>query len=960
MELISEIKILPQPAFATQAEQAVAAIKIPENLAPLVKALCGNSPYLRTLLKKQPDFFLYLAEHGTAATFTHLFGQDWRTVSHNLHTFEEIKHFLRVKKQQVALLIAIADVAGIWTTLKVTAVLSLFADLSAQLTLDFLLRDYQQRGLLLPSTAVSLQEESGIFILGMGKLGAKELNYSSDIDLIVLYDSAKVAIANPEKLSQTMVRLTRDFVTILEEKTADGYVFRTDLRLRPDPASTPLALSVAAAESYYSSMAQTWERAAMIKARPIAGDFMVADDFLQFLQSFIWRRYLDFNALHEIHALKQQMNAFHNLGGALKLEGHNIKLGVGGIREIEFFAQTHQLIWGGREKSLRQRDTCTVLDMLAHLKLIEPKTAETLKDSYTFLRMVEHRLQMVEDQQTHSLPNTTNGLRHIAVFCGFPTLEAFTTTLLHHLRFVETVHRQLFSTEQATAPANPLPSLLPQDSQAAVDTLKQQGFKQAEIVYATLKRWQSGQYRVVRSPKAQELLKQLTPDLLAAFAKTSDPAQALLHFDTFLEKLPAGVQVFSLLAANKRLLAQLAELMGDAPSLALQLAQHPALLDNLLLPNSRLFFTDASDYTILLLQRLGHLADYEETLRTIRLFVKDVHFHIGLEVLQQQRTVADISLALTAIADAVMIVLIPTLITEFSQTYGTFEAGNFAVIALGKQGSYEMSIDSDLDLVFIYDIPEDTLSNGSRPLQPAVYAARLCQRIVSALTVPVAEGFLYNVDMRLRPSGSAGPVATSVEAFQHYHQESSWTWEHLALTRARVVFESNSEGHLRKRLEAALNAILTRPRDADVLRQNVLEMHAKIVEHHKPRDCWHVKHIRGGMVDIEFIAQYLQLRHAAAFPHVLQRGTIASLQALCDAGVLSAADCKLLCDTYTLWRNIQNLLRLTFGKVSPEDRASESLVRKLCILCGVETFAGVKETIEAKAKDVWGVFGRVV
>ena len=729
------------------------------------------------------------------------------------------------------------------------------------------------------------ERDSGFFVLGIGKLGGYELNYSSDVDLILLYDAAVVRGAAPAGAQPFFVRLARDLVRILEERTGDGYVFRTDLRLRPDPASTPLAMSVAAALTYYESVGQNWERAALIKARPVAGDRAAAQRFLRELRPFLWRKNLDFAAIQDIHSIKRQINA-HKGGGQIAVEGHDIKTGRGGIREIEFFAQTQQLIWGGRMPELQVGPTCEALRRLAAIGRTEPAAAAALIEDYRFLRRLEHRLQMVDDAQTHALPGDRAGIARIAIFLGYPETDAFVTDFCAHLASVERHYAGLFEHAPTLAGPGNLVFTGTEDDPETLRTLQQLGFADPVSASALVRSWHHGRVPATRSQRAREILTELVPELLRIFGATRHPDAAFRRFDRFLSRLAAGVALFSLFHANPGLLALVAEIMAGAPKLAELLAQRPALLDAVLTEG---FFAPLPDRSALaadLGQMLERASDYEDTLDVVRRWTGERKFQIGVQLLRRALDGAEAGAALADIAEVALTALLPPVEAELARRHGRVAGGAFAIIGMGRLGSREMTLASDLDLILIYDgPPQAEASDGPHPLPVAGYYARLSQRLIAAITVPTAEGSLYAVDMRLRPSGEAGPIASHFEGFERYQREAAWTWEHMALTRARPVA---GDAELCRRVSGALETVLRAPRDAGKLVDDVADMRRRIAEENPRPSPWDLKNRRGGLTDLEFIVQYLMLRHAATHPEVLQRCTIPALAELGTAGVLPA------------------------------------------------------------------------
>ncbi len=918
----------------------------------LLEAVFGNSPHLTLSAVKDPGFLRDILTEGPDAACAGVMSGLRRAGNDGLDG-DGLARDLRVAKRRVALAVAVADITGAWSLEQVTGALSDFAELALSRAAGHLLRAAAAGGAFTLPDADDPEKGSGLVVLGMGKLGARELNYSSDIDLIVLYDNERVRTDRPEELHNHFVRLTRSFVRRMEERTVDGYVFRTDLRLRPDPGATPLALSALAAETYYESLGQNWERAAMIKARPVAGDRAAGAAFLERLTPFVWRKNLDFAAIQDIHSIKRQINA-HRGGGTIALAGHNIKLGRGGIREIEFFVQTQQLIWGGREPELRCIATVDALRALAAKDRIAPQTADDLIAVYRHLRQVEHRLQMVDDEQTHTLPADEAGLRDLAVFLGYADARAFGSDLLAHLRRVETHYSDLFEHAPTLGAQGPVAgNLVFTGSEADPETIKtigRLGYKNPQTVDAVVRGWHHGRYRAMHSTRARELLTELMPALLKALAGTPEPDKAFLNFDEFLSGLPAGVQLFSMFYSNPHLLDLVAEIMGQAPRLAAHLSRRPSVLDSVLTAD----FFDAPPPPAALAGELDGLldqaGDFEDALDTSRRWANDRKFQVGVQSLRGHLAPRAAAAALSNIAEAALSRLRPRVEKEFAHQHGRVAGSAMAIVAMGKLGGREMTATSDLDLIFIYTAREGAeASDGPKALPPSQYFARLSQRLIGAVTAQTADGRLYEVDMRLRPSGSAGPIACSHEAFVGYHEKEAWTWEHMALTRARVIA---GPAALHALVDTALRETLTRPRDAGTLLTDVAGMRARMDSEHHTDLIWEVKHLRGGLVDVEFITQYLELEHAHAHPEILSPNTRTALRRLRDAGLLETPVADDLIEGLDLWQAIQGLLRLTIGGESRRDadgEIPEGLHEALARAGGAVDFVALKEKVTATA-----------
>jgi len=922
----------------------------------LLASIFGNSPFLSGVAVKEWTFLTRLIEEGADRLFSEIAAGIEKTEDLGEDTAALMRR-LRIARRRVALVAAVAEFAGVWSLEQQTGALSRFAEAALGAALRHLLREAARKGLVALAAPDKPERESGLIVLGMGKLGGYELNYSSDIDLILLYEPSLVRAKARDGIQSFFVRLTRDLVRILEERTGDGYSFRTDLRLRPDPASTPLAMSVAAALTYYESVGQNWERAALIKARPVAGDRVAGQRFLRELQPFIWRKNLDFAAIQDIHSIKRQINA-HRGGGRIAVEGHDIKTGRGGIREIEFFAQTQQLIWGGRIHELQVGPTCEALRRLAAAGRIDPATAAALINDYRFLRRLEHRLQMVDDAQTHVLPSDRDGIERIAIFLGYRQTDGFVADLCAHLSSVERRYAELF--EQAPTLSGPgnLVFTGTEDDRETLRTLSRLGFAEPASVAAVVRGWHHGRLRATRSQRAREILTELVPELLRIFGMTPHPDAAFRRFDHFLSRLPAGVQLFSLFHANPGLLALVAEVMAGAPSLAEHLAQRPAILDSVL---SEGFFAPPPGCLALaadLGQTLAGARDFEDTLDALRRWAGERRFQVGVQLLRRALDGAEAGAALAGIAETTLASLLPAVEAEFAHRHGQVLGGAFAVIGMGRLGSREMTLASDLDLILIYDAPPGIeASEGAHPLPVAGYYARLSQRLIGAVTAPTAEGRLYEVDMRLRPSGEAGPIASHFAGFARYQREAAWAWEHMALTRARPIA---GDAALCRRVAETRKAVLCTPRDPGRLVIDVADMRRRIAEENPRLAPWDLKNRRGGLIDLEFMVQYLMLRHAAASPQILCRGTAKALARFREAGMLTRQARRELGDALALLRDTQAVLTLLSDRLPATAALPEPDAATLARCVGAVDFAQLDADITGATERVRTWYDRLI
>lgn len=923
----------------------------------ILDACFGNSPYLTQCLLREPAVLRRVVEDGPDAALAEAFATVREAVGTDLDTPRVMKA-LRIAKRRVSLIAALGDLSKVWPLGAVTGALTDYADLSLDLAAGHLLRQGAAEGHIELAHPEEPTRDSGYVVLGMGKHGAGELNYSSDIDLIVLYDPELCRYIGKRSPGEFFVRMTKALVRIMDERTGDGYVFRTDLRLRPDPGSTAVAISTDAAEIYYESFGQNWERAAMIKVRPVAGDLVRGAAFVGHLRPFVWRKSLDFYAIQDIHSIKRQINA-QRACGVVAVAGHNIKLGRGGIREIEFYAQTQQLIWGGREPAARRAKTLEALQALTDLGHVEQPICDELTEAYCFLRSLEHRLQMIDDAQTQTLPKEPEKLAALAGFMGFDDVEAFSSALRDVLCTVEVSYANLFEDSPSLSEeGGNLVFTGHEDDPDTLQTLTEIGYTNPQGIAAVVRGWHHGRYRATRSTRAREMLTELVPTLLRALGRTAQPDQAFFRFDEFLGKLPAGVQLFSLFQVNPGLLDLVAEIMGDAPRLAEVLSRRPNTLDTVLTPG---FFDPppgAADLGAELDTLLGQSGSFEEVLDLLRLWANGRKFQVGVQTLRKLCDARQAGEALTTIADVVLSRLQPAVEAEFARAHGHLAGGAMVVIAMGKMGGREMTATSDLDLITVYDAdPEAETSDGKRPLSRTDYFIRLTQRLVNAITVMTNEGRLYEVDLRLRPSGSKGPLATSLESFARYNAEAAWTWEHMALTRARVVCGPKP---LTEAARGAIHDALMRKRDPDKLIVDVADMRARMARDRKPANLFDVKLTRGGLVDVEFTAQYLILRHGHDFPEVCVPNVAEALDRLRRAGVIEPEDANILTEAQGLWLAVQGVLRHSIEGTFKPDEAPAGLKEKLARTADEPTFETLVARMTETYAKVHAVFRRLI
>lgn len=929
----------------------------------LIAGLFECSPYLTALIMRDPGRVERLLGGVPEAECDRLrdaLGAEMAQAKDNAGA----KKILRSYKNEIALLTALADLGGVWPVMAVTDALSRAADATVAHAVRYLFARANEAGKWRSPDPSRAEAHSGYFVLAMGKQGAFELNYSSDIDLIVFFDRERSKLAGDGDLQSFLVRLTRDLVSLMEERTPDGYVFRTDLRLRPDAGATQVALSTAAAHGYYETVGQNWERAAMIKARACAGDIEAGQIFLDELTPFVWRKYLDYAAIADVHAMKRQIHAHKGIGD-ISILGQNVKLGRGGIREIEFFVQTQQLIAGGRQPDLRVRDTLGALQALLARGWVRDDVATDMEKAYLYLRRLEHRLQMVADEQTQDMPSTQEGLELIAHFCGHADVATFCAELRGVLETVERHYAGLFedAPELTRAGANMVFAGATDDPKT-IEELKKLGYSQPEQVLAIVRGWHHGRTPSVRTPRARERLTEVQPLLIAALADTVEADAAIASFDRFLSQLPSGVQLFSLLKANPSLIRLIADIMGTTPRLSRILSKRRRLLDAVLDPQALASATDKDEIDRILQSEFAdarRLADgdpMQDILDRARVIGGEQGFLIGVRILTGSISADEAGAAYALVAERMVAALLAEVSREFEREHGKVPGGGAAVIAMGKLGGREMTASSDLDLILVYDYAQAALqSDGARPLAPSHYYSRLTQRLITALSAPTSEGTLYEVDMRLRPSGQKGPVATKLASFIDYQSNEAWTWEHMAMTRARVIA---GEDDLACRVEAAIRDALQKPRERAKIAADVRDMRERIAAEKGTDEIWDLKQVRGGLVDLEFITQYLQLVNAADHPEALDQNTLMALQKLEAVGALSGSDAADLIECGRLLHALTQTIRLSLDHPFDPGSAPAGLKALLARSAEKPDFDAVEVELKAAVGKVKSAFDRLV
>ncbi|UOR16021.1 bifunctional [glutamate--ammonia ligase]-adenylyl-L-tyrosine phosphorylase/[glutamate--ammonia-ligase] adenylyltransferase [Qipengyuania aquimaris] len=870
----------------------------------------GHAPFLARGLEKLPELAALLAQGkgDEALLLAKAAGE----------SIDDTGLALRREKRALGLVLAIGDLAGAFDLDKVMRELSVFADRALHRAIEAAI-----------SRRVEGAEPQGMIGLALGKHGAGELNYSSDIDPILLFDPQTLPRRERDEPGEAAQRYAREIVRLMSEVTSEGYVFRVDLRLRPASEVSPLALPLDAAITHYESSALAWERAAFIRARSCAGDIAAGEAFLDHIRPFVWRRSLDFGAIDEVRRLTHRIRD-KQTGPREPSPGYDAKLGRGGIREIEFFAQTHQLIHGGRDPSLRHKRTRAALDALAATGRIGEDDARLLGESYDGLRRIEHRLQMVTDQQTHTLPSG-EALDNVARLDGYSDGEAWLAHIAELCAPVAERYDALLAEDEISVPADS-PHVEAAGTQVELD----------EALAERVRNWTDGRYPPLRSNAALSAFEAIRPMLVESLAGSPDPERAVARWESLLERMTSAINLFRLMEARPGLMQLLADCLTLAPPLADAIARRPELVDALIdrsaldLPGSREELADE-------MRRSERGDTYEDRLDRIRIVTGETRFALGVQLIETTHDPLDIAAALSRTAEAALECAQEAAEEEFARRHGRIEGGELVVLGLGRLGGGALTYASDLDLIYLFTGSHEAESDGDRPLGATLYFNRLAQRVSAALSVPTAEGALYEVDTRLRPQGAQGPLAVSLDSFERYQREDAWTWEHMALTRARPL--TGSPG-AREKVTAILSDVLCRERDAATLRDDLLEMRGEMAKHKAAKGPLDAKLLRGGLVDLEFLVHFLQLRE--------RRGLTPKLgYALTEFDELAS-----LADAHDLMTRLLVGTRLLAPDLAIPGKASRAILARMCEAKKFKKlqarFAEARGQVAAKWHDIFG------
>lgn len=951
--LSSLIRFVPAPVDRAAGERALSALGGRGDVAEFIVGVAGCSPYLARLIDRYPEMARAALDASPEQSLERAADATWRAADESDATAQ--MKALRCAKADAAFSTAIAEISGAATTIESAGRLSRFADAAVGSAVRMALRQSERLGFR-PQDDERPEEGSGLTVIAMGKHGAFELNYSSDIDLVILYDSASEALGGPVEAKRIAVAAARAIVSRLNDQTGDGYVFRTDLRLRPDPGVSAAAVSINAAETYYESHGQNWERAAFIKARAAAGDIPLGEEFIRRLRPFIWRKFLDFAAIEEIHAVMRQI---HAAKGASQSEffGCDLKRDRGGIREIEFYVQAQQLIGGGKNPALRERATLDAMEALAGAGLVARQSADALSERYCYLRKVEHRLQMIADEQTHRVPANEADAMRLAQFLGEESLAEFEKRLVETFRSTHELTASLFRPEERPELAFGALNFTGVDTDpGTIATLRRLGFARPEQVADAFRRWHAGETRATRSARARALLAKMTPQIIEALARAGAPDEAFAAFDGFLRSLPAGVQIFSLFINRPDVFERLIRIMTVSPYLAREVARRSHLAEALIESRWPDEAASREDLAARLAMRLSAADGHEATLNAARRWALEESFSVSAQLLVELIAPADAASRFTLIAEASLEALLVAAIAETERLYGTIE-GDVAVIALGRLGARAMTAASDVDLMFIYDAAEGARSTGEASLDAVTYYARLVRRFLSAVAMPTEEGVLYEVDMQLRPSGAKGPAAVSVSAFRRYYETDAWTWEMMALTKARVIAGGEALG---RRIADEITAIIKRPRDRATIARDVDAMRERVRSAKAAVSPWDLKNAVGGFVEIDFTVQYLILIHPDAMADEMRQNMAAAAAALEAADAVSPERAGVLIEASHVFEAVHQMSRAATGGVFAPGAAGDAVRRMMAAILGVRSIRAAEARLVQLEASVRRVYEEIV
>ncbi len=815
------------------------------NLRDFILKVRFSSPHLARSLDREVEWVFSNFKTSFDVMLDDLIDESKKLLHFN--DLEVVSNKLRAIKRRVALIIACADICKIWSLGKVTLKLTQFADSSLSTVFDAVVQNFSMKKKkrefteVFGSYADIKSSDLGFVVIAMGKMGAFELNYSSDIDFNVFYDSNIFSKDQLLIFQPILIKITRDVIKVMSEINEEGYIFRCDLRLRPEPSVNPVCMPVKFALEYYKEKGRTWERSAYIKARAVAGDISKGNCFLADLEPFIWRKKLNYFAIQDTQEIRKKIARKEGKGQEVGVLGFNVKVGSGGIRDIELYTQTLQLIYGGRDKNVRCLGTCQSLQVLKEEGRITESTLRELSQAYEFYRNLEHRIQMLNDSQTHEIPKTEEGITAIAVLMMISVDE-----LEHAIRYYQ---------NKVIGICDEFFSVFSEDKNISDEVLffPKNSFKKLESIHDLGEKW--NKYNAFKSQRSKFLFSKIEKSLFEMISNTYSPAETLANIDKYFSQLSSGVEIFSLLNSNRNFLNIFVDIASKVPQVLEEMGQNTDILASVV--NKDFFHSFPTlEGIVFELDRILNVKsfDYEDKLSLIRQFVKELKFKVAVHLIQRKSNIEEASFSYSIIAEAVLQILAPIVTENFSKRYGPLKSKGFAIIGMGKLGSREMTLTSDLDLIIVYDpVSLENLEKSSK-IHPSTYFSKLTKELVSALTSTMKDGYLYKVDMRLRPSGSKGPVAVSFSSFSNYQRTEAWTWEHLALIRGRVVYGEKS---FSSRIEGVIKESLRAPRDVSKVFLDVKDMRGKLFDNlkleNKKIKSLNIKVGQGMMLDLELL-----------------------------------------------------------------------------------------------------------
>lgn len=930
----------------------------PDGLKSLL-AILGYSNFLSSLIQRSPGDYVWLMRE------VGLSGTRYSSAMHDDLTkrlpvggeLEDAGRILRVNKYREMLRIGVRDLLGAATLEETVHDISNLAEASIDASVEIAMTHLKQKhGVPLRITERGVTRPGKFCVLGMGKLGGEELNYSSDVDLFYLYSSHEgMTTGRPSKSGgyrdsvenhRFYVRLGETITRLLNERTADGIVFRVDLRLRPEGESGEIAYSLPSLDVYYQSWGRTMDRLALLKGKPVGGDRRLGEVFLESMIRFVYRRHLDYTAIEEIGVLKEKI---HRQIDEEASGIRDIKLGRGGIRDIEFLIQSLQLIHGGRNPAIREKNSLRALDRLMKNGFLTERDAETLRESYIFLRTVEHRVQLVEERQTHTLPHSEDEISKLAYIMGFirdgkGDESRFREALNRVTEDVRVCYDHLFFTEDVPRSSRdvPEPNLLREDltEEEAVEELGSAGFSDPEAAYRNLLLLRDGPSYGHFTDTCRHLLRQIAPRLLAELKGVPDPDAVLVNLNRFIGKVGARASYYSMLARNPESIKLLASLFGSSPFLSGFLLRQPDLLDLMISGTDLSEGRSLEDLEEEIREILGPSPSFEDELIMLRRYRNGEILRIGLGDLLGLRKLPGVNMELTALAEGLLRASFDMAVRDVAVDRGD-PPGSFGVVAMGKMGGREMNYSSDLDLVFLFQGGE-----GSRE-----FYTRVAQRMITIITSPTGEGVLYRADMRLRPSGHAGPLVTTLDSFRRYHQEDAMVWERQALTKARwVAGDREFGGNIAGTIDELTYSHAIGKEEVREIRR-VRDRMENEISGESSGQFHDIKVGKGGLVDIEFAVQVLQLYYGHDLPEVRTASTMEALKALKDSGLVEENQYNALHRAYIFFREIENRSQLYQDRSDPRIPADEKKVQPLARSLGYFGEAGSPADFLEKVRD---------